>query len=180
MVGIFKFWWLKLFYVMNMTKFTENLPSRDYQRPTTTNILNLMLPTFQRCQCFHHWWWQRLKRNENEYHDVVYFGFEPLIPTNIENQKPPAVSHLCPRLYYQSKRYCPVSDVQQGGGQCIFLQGEAFQRDRNRTIPFGLIVHGIKTQHMRQKIRFSLVRLDALSIAPQSLSDVRWNTRGEK
>ena len=41
--------------------------------------------------------------------------------------------------YYQSKRYCPVSVVLQGGGQCISPLGGAFQRDRNRTVPFGLI-----------------------------------------
>jgi len=46
-------------------------------------------------------------------------------------------------LYYQSKRHCPVSVVEQGGGQCIFLQGGVFQRGQNRTIPFGLIVQAI-------------------------------------
>jgi len=41
-------------------------------------------------------------------------------------------------LYYQSKRYCPVPDVQKGGVQCI-SKTRAFLRDQNRTISFGLI-----------------------------------------
>jgi len=44
------------------------------------------------------------------------------------------------KVYYQSKRYCPVLVVQQGGGQFTSLHDEALQRDQNRTIPFGTIV----------------------------------------
>jgi len=45
--------------------------------------------------------------------------------------------------YYPSKRYCSARFVQQGGGQCISTQGEAFLRDQNRTIPFGTIVYAL-------------------------------------
>jgi len=45
-----------------------------------------------------------------------------------------------PSMCYQSKKYCPVLVVQQGGGHYISRLGGAFQRDQNRTIPFGLLV----------------------------------------
>jgi len=43
--------------------------------------------------------------------------------------------------YYQSKRYCPVVVVQQGGGQCISPEGGALQLNQNRAIPCGLLGH---------------------------------------
>jgi len=56
-------------------------------------------------------------------------------------------NNICSVMSYQSKRYCPVVVVQQGGGQCISPWGGAFLYVQNRTIPFGLIVHGWKYWH---------------------------------
>jgi len=47
--------------------------------------------------------------------------------------------HVASKAYYQSKRYCPVLVVQQGGGQCISHKAEPSNVIRTGE-PFELIV----------------------------------------